>query len=39
MRQFELYAIITQPIALVSVAACQVNGTTNSNKKHITLAL
>ena len=26
MRQFELYAIITQPIALMSVAACQASG-------------
>ena len=26
MRQFELFAIITQPIALMSVAACQVSG-------------
>ena len=26
MRHFELYAIITQPIALVSVAACQASG-------------
>ena len=26
MRQFELFAIITQPIALMSIAACQVSG-------------
>ena len=26
MRQFEQYAIITQPIALMSVAACQASG-------------
>ena len=26
MRQFELFAIITQPIALMSVAACQASG-------------
>ena len=26
MRQFELYAIISQPIALMSVAACQASG-------------
>ena len=26
MRQFELYVIITQPIACVSVAACQASG-------------
>ena len=26
MRQFELYAIITQPIALISVAACLASG-------------
>ena len=26
MRHFELYAIITQPIALMSIAACQANG-------------
>ena len=26
MRQFELYAIITQPIALMFVAACQASG-------------
>ena len=26
IRQFELYAIITQPIALMSVTACLVNG-------------
>ena len=26
MRQFELYAIITQPIALMSIAACLASG-------------
>ena len=33
MRQFELFAIIAQPIALMSIAACQASGRLQASQR------